>query len=368
MPENDNGAQINFNEQVRRAELQRRIREVNEAARANIAARPRQDPPGVPRPARQPNQVVMNDWANAIRANPDQEQQADVLRDADMAWIERVLNTPASTKKLPPESTVQHIYGITPIREAQSAMKAHKDANLFGIELEIEGWPEHYEESSSTGFRFTHDGSLRGQSVEAIGYPNSIQGIIATTKELWTKYGVDKKNFSERTSIHIHANVLNFTEDQIRSLMLTYATLEDLLFDFIGQDRQKNIFCVPWSEAGIGVGRLKDIFNTPRAWQKYTALNLCPIRTQGTVEFRHMEGHADIDRLTTWLQIIDDILWYARSTEYKVVFETISNLNTNSEYYSWAGSVLKNSIGNFPYEQVRAKLARGVIEAKLLAI
>jgi hypothetical protein len=264
--------------------------------------------------------------------------------------------------------TMRELFGFPLMHEADKAMKTHGDANLYGVELEIEQWPNHIEDTAHTGFKFVADGSLRGSSVEAVAYPNTMQGIIVICKSLWTKYNVKKDNFSERTSIHVHANVSHFTEDQIKTLMLAYATLEDLLFDFIGSDRYKNIFCVPWSEAGLAVGRFRDFTNTPRFWQKYTALNLCPIRTQGTVEFRHMEGNADPERLTNWLQLIDDLLWYARNTPYDQAFNTISNLNTNSEYFAWASAVLKNSIGLFSYEQVRAKLARGVIEAKLLAI
>ena len=289
--------------------------------------------------------------------------QDDVIP-ADMWWGEKSKSKPTPSKS----ATMRELFGFALMREADKAMKTHGDANLYGVELEIEQWPEHIEETSHPGFKFVTDGSLRGNAVEAVAYPSTMQGIIAICKSLWTKYNIKKDNFSERTSIHVHANVSHFTEDQVKTLMLTYATLEDLLFDFIGSERYKNIFCVPWSEAGIATGRFRDFINTPRFWQKYTAMNLCPIRTQGTVEFRHMEGNADPIRLQNWLQLIDDLMWYSRNTPYDQALNTISNLNTNSEYFAWATSVLKNSIGLFSYEQVRAKLARGVIEAKLLAI
>lgn len=326
---------------------------------------------GVEAAAFQRQRFIFNTGVQGL--NADQVIVDDpVVRNANNLWAEFTA-VAAAEKRMREESevadkTIWQYFGITPMREAVAAMKSHPNANVYGIELEIEGWPMPMEESSATGFRFTTDGSLRNSGIEAISLPNSKEGTLKCAKMLWDKYGINERNFSERTSIHVHANVLNFNTKNLQTLMLVYATLEDLLFEFIGQERYKNIFCVPWSEAGVSVARLKSILESPRGWQKYTALNLAPVRTQGTVEFRHMEGHANIDRLTNWLNIIDDILTFSMNNKFDDVYKVVSSLNNTSEYSAWAASVLKNSIHIFNPESIRTKLARGVIEAKLTAI
>lgn len=311
------------------------------------------------------------DWATVFQTQAAQDPHPQVAQDAAVRGrrTEEEYNFLLKKKAQVDENvSLQSIYGIAPMAQAVQAMKAHPGANLFGVELEIEGWSTPIDESSATGFRFTTDGSLRNNGIEAISFPNSIQGTAKCVQLLWNKFGISAANFSERTSIHVHANVLDFTTDNLKTLMLVYATLEDLLFEFIGQERYKNIFCVPWSEAGIGVGRIRQVIDSPRGWQKYTALNLAPVRVQGTVEFRHMEGHCDPIRMNNWLVIIDDLMTFSKNNQFKDVFEVVSNLNNTSEYSAWAASVLKNSIHIFSAEAIRNKLARGVIEAKLMTV
>lgn len=248
------------------------------------------------------------------------------------------------------------------------AMAAHKDQIIYGIELEIEKWPVPARELDAVGFTFTEDGSLRNNGYEAVSIPNSKVGILNTTAALWKKYGITERNFSDRTSIHVHANVLNFTLDNVRSLCIVYATIEDLVFSFVGEERRKNIFCVPWTEAGLRVGTINNIFEYARQWQKYTALNLLTMRTQGTVEWRHMEGHCDITRLENWITIIDEVMNYSRNVNPDELRKIIGGLNTTSEYGAWISSVLPKSHTLFTHDQIVKNLTRGVIETKLLLL
>lgn len=340
------------------------LRQAEERRARNLVAAQR----GVQAAAVQRQRFILNTEIQDV--NADNIVAVDP-RNANNLWAEfttAVAEERRAKAAMETDKTIWQYFGIIPMREAAAAMKSHPNANIYGIELEIEGWPMPLEESSATGFRFTTDGSLRNSGIEAISLPNSKEGTLKCAKMLWDKYGINEHNFSERTSIHVHANVLNFTTSHLQTLMLVYATLEDLLFEFIGQERYKNIFCVPWSEAGVSVARLKSILESPRGWQKYTALNLAPVRVQGTVEFRHMEGHANIERLTNWLNIIDDIMTFSVNNKFDDVYKVVSSLNNTSEYSAWAASVLKSSIHIFNSESIRTKLARGVIEAKLTAI
>lgn len=271
-------------------------------------------------------------------------------------------------KEIPEEFTVNDWFKPRIIPQVIKGMAAHPGAILYGIELEIERWPVNPNELSSTGFKFVEDGSLRNNGYEAVSLPSTWQGILSNCSELWHKYKITSDNFSDRTSIHIHANCVDFPMKSMQALATVYLTLEDLIFTFIGEDRRKNIFCVPWAEAGVRTGTVKALFDSVRGWQKYTALNLAPLREQGTVEWRHMEGHADITRLQSWIVLIDEIMQYSKGTTGEKVLSEIQNLNTTSEYHQWVNSVIPKSIHLFTDQQIRSKLARGVIEAKILTI
>lgn len=248
------------------------------------------------------------------------------------------------------------------------AMTQHPGQVLYGIELEIENWPVPTRALEATGFNFTEDGSLRNNGYEAVSHPNSKAGILSTTAALWKKYSITERNFSDRTSIHVHANVLNYTLENVKSLAIVYATIEDLIFSFVGEDRRKNIFCVPWTEAGLRIGTINNILEYTRTWQKYTALNLLTMRTQGTVEWRHMEGHCDITRLENWLTIIDEVMNYSRNVNPDELRKIIGGLNTTSEYGAWISTVLPKSHALFTHGQIVKNLTRGVIETKLLLL
>jgi hypothetical protein len=75
-----------------------------------------------------------------------------------------------------------------------------------------------------------------------------------------------------------------------------YANLEPVIFDLVGRGRDESNFCVPWYVAGSYYDQLISSPNNRGMLRaslmecpKYSALNLRPIPTQSTVEFRHME-------------------------------------------------------------------------------
>jgi hypothetical protein len=91
-------------------------------------------------------------------------------------------------------------------------------------------------------------------------------------------------------------------------------------------------------------------------------LNLLPIIRQGTVEWRHMHGTNDMEKLKIWFNIIGSIMKFAKQVEFDDVVKTVKTLNDTSAYHQFFDSVLQ---GSLPYEeQYGAALADGVINAK----
>lgn len=253
---------------------------------------------------------------------------------------------------------------------------------IMGMELEIEGCPSsdgwYAKRLNPLGWTVTTDNSLRGNNVntngnlvegnafEFISRPMAAQTLAFSLEEFFKVTSFNEKNYSDRTSVHIHANCTDLSVEQVSTLALAYTVAEDILFRFVGENRENNIYCIPWNQCRMNydiVQKMADHPNeTVRRWQKYTALNLLPLQEHGTVEFRHMNGTPDLKKLHTWINLIGSLFAFATKTELTALIEEIKRLNSTSEYESFFHRVLGD---NLPYtDEYRASLESGVLSAK----
>lgn len=202
---------------------------------------------------------------------------------------------------------------------------------LFGIEIEVEGrrLPEKVK-----FFETKNDGSLRGESFEYVfNKPlnlstsiKAIEGLVDAFKDRDTVL-----DMSYRTSVHVHVNVSNLEKNSISVFLYVTFLLEKILVKYCGDIREGNRFCLRMVDAEYkldelarfisGKGFLIDNQNTV----KYSAINIHPISTQGSVEFRSMKGTVDVKTLTDWLSALNNIYEYAKR------FETIKQVSDHYE-------------------------------------
>lgn len=221
---------------------------------------------------------------------------------------------------------------------------------LYGIELEIEEISNDRDPYVPHGMRSTEDGSLRSTpghfSREFITEPMTYSHVAFTLKDFFARNGFNDSNYSERCSIHVHTNVHNLTFEQLATLLLTYQVYERVLFNWVGHERDRNIFCVPWYDTTMTfriVDRIKHADQyTFSEWQKYTALNLIPVHAQASIEWRHMHGHCDIDVLLQWLRLIGHIYQFALDVSFEEAKTNFANLNTTSQYLTALNQVFLN--------------------------
>jgi len=245
---------------------------------------------------------------------------------------------------------------------------------LVGIELEIEGFdPEHTREWG--GITFTEDGSLRenedGVGIEAITKPIAIKHVEPFLRAFFKSFGIMENNYSERCSTHVHFNVEPLTFEQVGTICLVYQTVENLLFHYVGNERENNIFCVPWGQSNVTYnivsriegGDANDVF---RRWQKYSALNLMPIIGQGTIEFRHLHGTCDVSLIGHWIYLIAKIFEYAQKVTIQEAQDSIMNMNTVSNYHEWTSMIFGKYAVLLQTPQYERELFRGVIDSKVM--
>lgn len=257
--------------------------------------------------------------------------------------------------------------------------KTTNDELICGVELEIENLLDsvhHYRELTESYFDVVEDGSLRprGQAWEFVSKPMPLAKLLPTVEWLFEELSIKETNYSDRCSIHLHVNVQDMTRSQLSTLALAYSVLEDVIFHFVneyqkveeqGYCRDSNIYCVPWNQCRISHRLVDDLFgmqNKIRDWNKYTALNFLPVAEKGTIEWRHMHGTCNMEKIRIWFNLIGALVDFAKSTDFEDMLTTVKTLNDSSAYQQFFNSVTK---GTLPYDPNYAKLlSDGVVNAK----
>jgi hypothetical protein len=149
---------------------------------------------------------------------------------------------------------------------------------------------------------------------------------------------------------------------------MLYQLFERVLFKYIGNDRDKNIFCVPWHETQLHFGIVSKMDKHGlmgiKQWQKYTALNLLPLFSQGTVEFRHMAGTPNQQYILDWCNLIGSMFRYTRNNELEAVRESLASLNTTSHYRELMFDVFGNWAQHLLMPMFEQDLEEGVLQMK----
>lgn len=202
---------------------------------------------------------------------------------------------------------------------------------IIGIECEIES-VRHWN-IEGTPIQVKEDGSLRNSGYEFITKPQTKDFTLVAFWALHSglKFYDRDLAFSERTSTHVHVNCSALSVEQTRVLVLLYALYEEYFFQLVKPERRDNIHCVPLSETYLSSKYAKPIYDMLPKWSKYTALNILPLKTLGTVEFRHLHGTGDENELSSWLTCLENLYKISRSAY--ISRETLGNKEWIYEYF-----------------------------------
>lgn len=211
------------------------------------------------------------------------------------------------------------IANVYDILKSQGLAPKNKHTGDFGIEIETETL-EPYDYPSMKFWKCDRDGSLRDFGVEYIlKAPLAAPDLEVALEEFSAadKLHVFRKG-SISTSVHVHVNFLNDTFLNVANFLTTWSLVENLLIRYSGPDRLSNLFCFPlcdaegtveaWCNMLQTLGRKgfgKAAPNNDRV--KYSALNIAPLFTLGTLEARTFRGETDVEIINTWVGIIGKI-------------------------------------------------------------
>lgn len=239
-----------------------------------------------------------------------------------------------------------------------------------GIEIEAEG--EHMKAVDTKYWLTCDDGSLRGRYPDqraefVLVNPIPISVVKAAVTELTKLQEAAKINFSFRTSVHVHVNVMELTEKQVLNMVYTYMLLEEPLMNFCGKERKGNRFCLRLQDAE---GLLDTVLEfSKKGWKylppenqiRYAAVNLGALHKYGSVEFRGMRGTMDVATITTWANALVCLRTFAVNQENpQAIFDLFLD-NTPEEF-------LRLVLGKFADPFVYKKMDKDILRSFSLSI
>ena len=196
-----------------------------------------------------------------------------------------------------------------------------KPNEYIGTEFEVEGY--HLPETLTYYWDVKGDDSLRrppGEGGGAYEYvakkPVSPEFFKKKTLPYLHKHlhkSPCKTKFSLRCSTHVHVGVHQLYFYQVFLMAGLYHIIEDTLWPLLGENREGFLFCLGASTSrqipiALTSAVNGDTFTSVFQYDcfKYTSLNLRTMFNLGTIEFRGMEGTLDKDRLSVWIDLLDN--------------------------------------------------------------
>lgn len=246
---------------------------------------------------------------------------------------------------------------------------------MVGIEVEHEAFS--YEVANDlmhpTMWSLHDDSSLRGgceyvtrMGFRAYGIGDGISRLFEHMQE--HKTIAQDAVFSERTSIHVHVNCRPVPWVYVPSILATYILFEDALFEFAGAWRYNNIFTVPVSNTTLCQPAMVDVHNeygplmTVQNWPKYSALNVAPLFTMGTIEFRQMGGTWNEEQIQVWVLMCACIRHFAQDLSVGTFRELLRTMKTQSNYADLARKVFGSLAG---YLNLTNSINERIVDAKV---
>jgi len=199
-------------------------------------------------------------------------------------------------------------------------LRQHDDSlvdsdTLLGVEVEVENCPKTSNTKDPEGLYWAakEDHSLRNNGMEFVfAEPLFGADVVRALHYICNKATNNKWAISERTGIHVHVDVRNMELEKFQNMCILYALTEHLIYEWIGDRRDRNIHCLPWYAADADLERICMLFNSEqplaleavRNLNRYAGLNLNSLASFGTAEFRQLKTTFDVKRILTWINIL----------------------------------------------------------------
>jgi hypothetical protein len=116
--------------------------------------------------------------------------------------------------------------------------------------------------------------------------------------------------YSSRTGVHVHINVLDLTIKELYNFILLYIIFEEMLVEFSGPERVGNLFCLRAIDSDFYVNLLQGVASGNSEihdWiqdYRYTSCNISSVPKFGSLEFRSLKGTVDTNLILYWIRLL----------------------------------------------------------------
>jgi len=202
---------------------------------------------------------------------------------------------------------------------------------LVGVEIEGEGRRRGtIRDNLSAFWRVEADGSLRNNGFEVVlNEPLGGESLRQALSEV--PDALRGTSFTFRTSVHIHLDVADLSMDALNRLLFYYTILEKDLFNWVGNGRDQNPYCVPFYRQNNIIysmmealnGRYGELVNEER----YSAVNCDALKKFTSLEFRHMYGTRSYTTIMNWVNILLAMRKAAIEGVYEVGYNVLQDVS-----------------------------------------
>lgn len=229
------------------------------------------------------------------------------------------------------------------LRECRPRAYKNYDGDV-GIEIETET-ANSYDSPSLNYWLTQPDGSLRNFGIEYVlrkplKYGSNEYYSAMEEFAEWVKANASSKWLnSTYSSVHVHFNMTNKTPRFITNFMTLYVLFENVLTRYCGPDRDGNLFCLKTKNAeaslllyqqffrDIARGKkyfINNICSLNENNNKYSAMNICPLKTLGSIEIRTHGGTTSTEEIDNWVSILHTLYSSAAAFDNpKDIFDTL---------------------------------------------
>lgn len=200
------------------------------------------------------------------------------------------------------------------------------------------------------------DGSLRNNGQEYITKLGTTFESASLYTQILEKFITSVERYATanaRTGLHVHVDMRDLKLIDLQRLLLVYLAFEKAIFDYSGK-RQGSLFCVPLYETMFPFEKLRSVVSSQelrdvlsKASKKYMGLNLLPLITQGTIEFRMHSGTYKSKEINSWLTIISDLVdsvtKRGKFDDYDELVSIITSMQKSGLVLDFAREVFPNS-------------------------
>ncbi len=232
-----------------------------------------------------------------------------------------------------------------------------KYSNEIGLEIETELNKGIRDNWDTKQWVVKGDGSLRGNGYEFVLPAPVSEAGLEKAVSYWSKTMKEqglKCNESDRTSIHVHKNVQNFTVLEAINGACLYWLAEPFLVEFCGSSRKGNNFCLTLQDAdGIhsqfiaGIKQGKTFSNIQEEAYRYSSQNLAAINRFGSLENRLMRGTDDPEEIINWAKAYNTIINAGKN--YKNPSDIVNTLANKGSKYVLDSMLTKELVKYFSF-------------------